>query len=105
MEKQFAITSCGKTLRSFHDLQFGKCSYLVIHKPGEDECKLIVNPFKEEENADLQLAEFLMKNNITSIITGSAGVKVSDYLAAHKMQLILMDEEKIKIEEILTRIG
>jgi predicted Fe-Mo cluster-binding NifX family protein len=105
MEKQFAITSSGKTLRSFHDLQFGRCRYLVIHKPGDDESKLIVNPFIKEENADMQLAEFLMKNKITSIITGGVGVKVCDYLAAHKMQLIMMDEEKIKIEEILSRLG
>ena len=105
MEKLFAITSCGKTVRSNHDFRFGKCNYLVIHKPGEDVSKLIVNPFKEEENADLLLAEFLMKNKITSIITGGVGVKVSDFLALHKMQLILMDEEKIKIEDILARLG
>lgn len=105
MEKLFAITSTGKTLRSIHDLQFGRCKFLVIHKPGEDVSKLVANPFKEEENADMQLAEFLVKNNITSVITGGVGIKVSDYLAAHKIQLIIMDEEKIKIEEILTRIG
>ena len=105
MEKQFAITSCGKTLRSFHDLRFGRSRYLVVHKPGAEVSKLIENPFVEEEDADMQLAEFLKENKITSIITGGVGQEVCNYLSENKMQLILMDEEKIKIEDILTRLG
>jgi predicted Fe-Mo cluster-binding NifX family protein len=105
MEKQFAITSSGKTLRSFHDFRFGRCKYVIIHTPGADESKLIENPFINEEDADMQLAEFLRVHKITSIITGGVCLKVGDYLAYHKMQLILMDEEKIKIEDILFRLG
>ncbi|MFZ5430042.1 MAG: NifB/NifX family molybdenum-iron cluster-binding protein [Bacteroidota bacterium] len=105
MEKQFAITSSGKTLRSFHDLRFGRCKYLVVHKPGAEISKLVENPFAEEVDADMQLAEFLRENQVTSIITGGVGQEVCNYLSKHKMQLILMDEEKIKIEDILTRLG
>jgi predicted Fe-Mo cluster-binding NifX family protein len=105
MEKQFAITSCGKTLRSFHDLRFGKCRYLVVHKPGAEVSRLIENPFMEEVDADMQLAEFLRENRITSIITGGVSIEACDFLSSHKMQLIMMDEEKIKIEDILTRLG
>lgn len=105
MEKQFAITSCGKTLRSFHDLRFGKCRYVVVHKPGAEISRLIENPFVGENNPDMQLAEFLKNNRVTSIITGGVSHEVCNYLSKHKMQLILMDEEKIKIEDILTRLG
>jgi predicted Fe-Mo cluster-binding NifX family protein len=105
MEKQFAITSSGKTLRSCHDLRFGRCKYVIFHTPGADVSKLIENPFINEENADMQLAEFLRAHKITSIITGGVSLKVCNFLADHKMQLIMMDEEKIKIEDILFRLG
>jgi len=105
MKKQYAITSSGKTLRSFHDLRFGQCNYLVIHTPGADVSKLIANPFAGEEDADMQLAEFLHQNRITSIITGGVETKVSHFLVQQKMQHIMMDEDKIKIEEILSRLG
>lgn len=105
MEKQFAITSSGKTLRSFHDLRFGKCKYVVVHKPGADVSHLIENPFLEEDNADMSLALYLKDNKVTSIITGGVGQEVCNFLTDNKMQLILMDEEKIKIEDILTRLG
>lgn len=77
----------------------------MVHKPGAEVSKLIENPFVEEEDADMQLAEFLKENKITSIITGGVGQEVCNYLSENKMQLILMDEEKIKIEDILTRLG
>jgi predicted Fe-Mo cluster-binding NifX family protein len=105
MKKQFAITSSGKTLRSFHDLRFGRCKYLIIHTPGADVSKLVENPFIDNEDADMRLAEFLSENKITSIITGGVGLKVSNFLTEQKMQLIMMDEDKIKIEDILSRIG
>ncbi len=105
MKKQYAITSSGKTLRSFHDLRFGQCNYLVIHTPGADVSKLIVNPFSGREDADMQLAEFLLQNSITSIITGGVATPVSNFLVKQKMQHIMMDEDKIKIEEILSRLG
>jgi predicted Fe-Mo cluster-binding NifX family protein len=105
MGRQFAITSKGKTLKSCVDLRFGTCEYLVIHRPGDEVSRLIENPYKNEDETGLKLAMFLKENEITSIITGGVGVNVSNYLALQKLQLIQLEEEQIRIEEILGRIG
>ena len=105
MEKYFAVTSSGKTLRSFFDLRFGQCSYLIFHKPGSDVSKLLENPFKFEDDADRKLAELLKENGITAVITGGVGLTASQLLSENKIQIILLNEEKIKIEDVLARLG
>lgn len=105
MGKQFAITSKGKTIKSQVDLRFGRCDYLVIHRPGDEVARLIENPFRKVKNPGIKLAEFLKKNEITAIITGGVGVEVSDYLASQHLQLIQLEEADMRIVDILERIG
>lgn len=105
MEKYFAITSNGKTLRSFWDLRFGQCPYLILHQPGSDVSKLLENPFRFDEDPDLRLAEFLKENGVNTIITGGVGVAASQFLSENKINIIILNEGKIKIEDVLSRIG
>lgn len=104
MGKKFAITSTGKTEKSSLDLRFGKCHYLVIYEAGSKQYSIIENPFKDGENSGINLVNYLKQNGVTAIITGEVGPKVSALLEKEKFQLVLLNEEKIKIEEILERI-
>jgi predicted Fe-Mo cluster-binding NifX family protein len=104
MDKIFAISSTGKTEKSFMDLRFGKCENVVIFNVTKNQYSVIENPYKESENSGLQLVEFLKEHGVTSIITGEIGPKVSALLETEKLQLILLHEEKIKIDEIMDRI-
>jgi predicted Fe-Mo cluster-binding NifX family protein len=104
MDKIFAISSTGKTEKSFMDLRFGKCENIVIFNVTKNQYSVIENPYKESENSGLQLVEFLKEHGVTSIITGEIGPKVSALLETEKLQLILLHEEKIKIDEIMDRI-
>lgn len=105
MDKIFAITSSGKTEKSFMDLRFGKCENVVIFNVSTNQYSVVENPFKEAENSGIQLVEFLKEQGVTSIITGEIGPKVSALLEAEKLQLILLHEEKIKIDEIMDKIN
>lgn len=105
MDKIFAITSTGKTEKSFMDLRFGKCENVVIFNVSTNQYSVVENPFKESENSGIQLVEFLKSHGVTSIITGEIGPKVSALLEAEKLQLILLHEEKIKIDEIMDKIN
>lgn len=105
MDKIFAITSSGKTEKSFMDLRFGKCENVVIFNVSTNQYSVVENPFKEAENSGIQLVEFLKEQGVTSIITGEIGPKVSALLEAEKLQLILLNEEKIKIDEIMDKIN
>ena len=104
MDKIFAISSTGKTEKSFMDLRFGKCENIVVFNVTKNNYSIIENPYKETENSGLQLVGMLKTMGVTSIITGEVGPKVSSLLEEEKFQLILLPEERIKIEEIMDRI-
>jgi predicted Fe-Mo cluster-binding NifX family protein len=104
MDKIFAITSTGKTEKSFMDLRFGKCENVVIFNVTTNQYSIIENPFRETENSGIQLVGYLKELEVTAIITGEVGPKVSELLEKEKLQLILLSEERIKIEEIMDRI-
>jgi len=104
MSKIFAISSSGKTEKIFLDLRFGKCENIIIYDSGNNEYKIIENPYKSNDQSGLKLVKFLHKQGVSSIITGEVGPQVSKLLDKKKLQLVLMHEEKIKIEDILARI-
>ena len=56
-------------------------------------------------NSGLDLVKFLKKEGVSVIITGEVGPQVSDILTKEKVQLVLLNEEKIKIEEIIDRVS
>ena len=105
MDKIFAISSTGKSEKSFMDLRFGKCENIVIFNVSTNQYSIVENPYKDSENIGIQLVEFLKDQGITGIITGEVGPKVSALLETEKLQLILLNEERIKIEEIMDRIN
>lgn len=104
MGKVFAISSTGKTEKSVLDLRFGKCLYIVVFNSEKNEYTISENPFKDGENSGINLVKYLKKEGVTTIITGEVGPKVSQMLEKEKLQLVLLSEERIKIDEVLTRI-
>ena len=105
MGKLFAITCTGKSEKSFLDLRFGMCTNLVIFNSSSNQYSIIENPFKDEEHSGVQLIGFLKALGVTSIITGEVGPKVTDKLVKEKIQLILLQEDKIRVNEIMDRIN
>lgn len=104
MNKIFAISSSGKTEKSMLDLRFGKCENIVIFNVGENQFSIIENPFKDTERSGIKLVKYLREKGVTTIVTGEVGPAVSTLLEREKFQLVLLKEEKIKIEEIMDRI-
>ena len=105
MNKIFAISSTGQTLKSFLDLRFGKCDNLIIFNTDNGEHSFMDNPFKNSDYSGVQLVKFLKQKGVSIIITGEVGPKVSEILEKEKLQLVLLHEEKIKIEDIISRIS
>lgn len=105
MGKLFAITSAGKTEKSFLDLRFGRCANVVLYDPEKGEYSIQENPCLEAEHCGIKLVEYLQGLGVTTIITGEVGPMVSDMLEKEKIQLVLLHEERIKIEEVIQRIS
>lgn len=104
MGKVFAISSTGKTEKSLLDLRFGKCQNVVIFNADNNQYSIVDNPYKDGENSGIQLVNFLKNEGVTTIITGEVGPKVSQMLEKEKLQLVLLSEERIKIDDVMDRI-
>lgn len=105
MGKIYAITSAGKTEKSFLDLRFGKCANIVFFDPETNEYSIHENQFLDAEHSGIALVEYLQEKGVNTIITGEVGPMVSDMLEKEKIQLVLLHEERIKIEEVIQRIS
>ena len=105
MNKVFAISSVGKTKKSFLDLRFGKCESIVIYDTSTKSISINENPYKDILHSGTKLVELLISKGVSTIITGEVGPLVSNILEKEKIQLVLLKEERIKIEDVLTRIS
>jgi len=105
MNKKFAISSTEKSLKSFIDLRFGKCDNICLYNSGNGEYSFIENPYKNTDYSGVNLVELLKNKSVSVIITGEVGPLVSELLKKEKLQLVLLNEEKIRIEEIIARIN
>lgn len=76
----------------------------MIYYAEKNQYSIIENPFKDTGNSGIQLVDFLRGEKVTTIITGEVGPKVSAMLEKEKFQLVLLPEERIKVEEIMDRI-
>lgn len=104
MSKIFAISSAGKSEKSFLDLRFGKCENIVLYNAGTGKYNILENPYKNADHSGIQLVKFLKQEGVSTVITGEVGPMVSSLLEKEKLQLVLLHEEKIKIEEIIERL-
>lgn len=105
MSKIYAITSTGKTEKSFLDLRFGKCEYVVLFDAEKNQYSIVDNQYLEQSHSGVKLVEYLKEQGVTTIITGEVGPMVSTQLEKEKLQLVLLSEERIKIDEIMDRIS
>ena len=104
MDKIYAITSTAKSGRSFLDLRFGKCEYVALFNKANRNYNMIENPYKSNEDGGVKLVKHLINEGVSTIITGEVGPAVSELLAKEKVQLVLLQEEKIKVEEVMNKI-
>lgn len=104
MSKLFAISSSGKTEKSFLDLRFGKCENVVLYDQSTGDYSVIENQFKNTDHSGEQLVKLLKQKGVSVVITGEVGPKASSALQKEELQLVLLNEEKIKVEEVIQRL-
>lgn len=104
MDKIYAITSTSKSGRSFLDLRFGKSEYVALFNKANRRYTIFENPYKNEPDNGVKLLKHLVKEGVSVLITGEVGPDVSELLEKEKVQLVLLPEEKIKVEEVMNKI-
>jgi len=99
-----AISATDKKLTAQMDLRFGRAPYFYISN-GE-ESRFIVNPYCHEENdVAPRVVQMLADEKVDKIITGEIGPKAHNSLQKSNIQIIMLEEERIKINQILKKIS
>ncbi len=99
-----AISATDKKLTAPMDLRFGRAPYFYISDGKES--RFIVNPYCEEEHdVAPRLVKLLSEEKVDKIITGEIGPKAHTSLQNSKIQIIMLDEERIKISQVLKKIN
>ncbi len=98
-----AISATDKKLAAPMDLRFGRAPYFFI-TDGE-ESSFIVNPYcHEEHDVAVRVVKLLTEAKVDKLITGEVGPKALTSLHNNKIQIIMFDEERIKINQALRKI-
>ncbi|WP_339735650.1 NifB/NifX family molybdenum-iron cluster-binding protein [uncultured Sunxiuqinia sp.] len=98
-----AISATDKKLTAPMDLRFGRAPYFFV-SDGE-ESRFIVNPYcHEEHDVAPRVVKLLTEAKVDKIITGEVGPKAHASLQKNKIQIIMLDEERVKISQVLRKI-
>lgn len=98
-----AISATDKKLTAPMDIRFGRAPYFFISNG--DESRFIVNPYcHEEDDVAPRVVQLLAEEKVDKIITGEIGPKAHDSLQESHIQIIMLEEERIKINQVLKKI-
>lgn len=98
-----AISATGKKTRDLMDIRFARCPHFVLIS---DKGTLTVdNPyFKNENDVAIKVISWLQQMGVKKVITGEVGPKAQSILLEKKIQIILMDAEKISIQGLRKKL-
>ncbi len=99
-----AISATDKKLTSSMDLRFGRCPYFLL-TDGET-TQFIPNPYCEDEHdVAPNVVKLLKGQNVEKIVTGEIGPKAKTSLDEHKIQIIMLSEDKISLQHVLKKMN
>ncbi len=97
-----AITSTGNSLESFIDPRFGRCSCFVFYNTETKESVFQPNPFKDnDEGVGVDVVEWIATFSCSKIVSGQFGMKIKPLLAESRIPLILVNDPKLTIRQII----
>jgi predicted Fe-Mo cluster-binding NifX family protein len=103
---KIAITSKGNSPDSYLDHRFGRCGYFIIYDTESGAMEIIPNPNKDrEEFAGPASVQLVATKNVNKIISGEFGIKIKSQLDSLKIQMIILEEQKIKISKIIDMLN
>jgi predicted Fe-Mo cluster-binding NifX family protein len=98
-----AISATEKKLNAPMDLRFGRAPYFYISNGKES--RFILNPYSHEDNDVAErVVEMLARENVDKVITGEIGPKAHTSLQKSKIQIIMLEEEWLKVSQVVKKI-
>lgn len=99
---KIAITASGNNPTAEIDSRFGRCSYIVIYDTEIKSTEYIPNPYRENlEAAGQATLQLIASRGVTKIVSGEFGVKVKALSDNLKIQLIILNDHKKSVQDII----
>lgn len=99
------ITSTGDQLTSKFDLRFGRAGWFCVYDKETKTTNFIENSFKNSNGgAGTKTSEMAAELGATQVISGHFGPKAQDMLERLKIQMVTMDDEELKVEDIIEKL-
>ncbi len=99
------ITSTGDSLDSDFDLRFGRAAWFCLHDEESGECTFVKNENAEASNgAGLKVSEKMVELGVGKVISGDFGPKAKDLLDKFKIQMVILQNEGSKVQDIINKI-
>jgi predicted Fe-Mo cluster-binding NifX family protein len=97
-----AITSTGNNPDATLDSRFGRCSFFVIYDTESHATEFIPNPHKENvEGAGPASVQLVASRGVRKVVSGEFGAKVKASFDSLQIQLVVLDDPKKRISEII----
>lgn len=100
------ITSTGNTVDSEFDKRFGRAAWFCIFDEESKETKFIENQhFDAPNGAGIKAAETVAEFDTNKVISGDFGPKAKDLLDKLKIQMIIMQDNDLKVSDIISKLS
>ncbi len=99
------ITSTGDSTLAEFDLRFGRAGWFCVYDAETKETNFIENSFKNSNGgAGTKSSEMAAELGATQVISGHFGPKAKDLLERLNIQMVTMNDEQLKVEDIISKL-
>lgn len=97
-----AIAATENSFEAKVDAHFARCSYFVFYDTETKATEFLPNNNKHlEEDAGPASVDFVYKRQVSKVISGDFGAKIKPLLDGYQIQMIVINNDNLKIKDIL----
>jgi len=102
---KIAIASTGNQFDSVIEKRFARCTCFIFLDTDNGGIEFLPNPYKDVDfEVGPKVVNLMRSRNISKVIAGDFGLKIKPLLDSFKIQLIVYQDSKITIKEIISKL-
>jgi predicted Fe-Mo cluster-binding NifX family protein len=102
---KIAIASTGFQFDSGIDKRFARCTCFVFFDTNSGGVEFFPNPYKDADfEVGKKVADFMVSKKVSKVIARDFGIKIKPLLDSNQVQIIVYQDDKINIQEIISKL-
>lgn len=102
---KIVITSTGDQLSSTFDLRFGRAKYFCLYNENTKGTTFYPNPnTAANSGAGVKTSEKMVELGAKKVVSGDFGPKAKDLLERFNIQMVILQDDKRSVKEIIDSI-